>query len=152
MKSYYLNRIPLKCCMDYMQLHELALQRFHFVDCGQLVTMNINFRVICTGFLKLLAISSLWIFCSISLHHNLVTMYFACFPKTAEDSFFRRQSWPQWLFQWIYLVIIAFFVSTDHQMHAMSTHPLYLFPVDPCQVNLFLSPSSYLYHHGNWSK
>ena len=79
-------------------------------------------------------------------------MYFACFPKTAEDSFFLRQSWPQWLFQWIYLVIIAFFVSTDHQRHAMSTHPLYLFPQDPCQVNLFLSPSSYLYHHGNWPK
>ena len=59
LKSYYLNRIPLKCCMDYMQLHELALQRFHFVDCGQYVTMNINFRVIFTGFLKLLAISSL---------------------------------------------------------------------------------------------
>ena len=100
-----------------------------------------------------LAISSLWIFCSISLHHNMwLYMYFACFPKTAEDSFFRRQSWPQWLFQWIYLVIIAFFVSTDHQMHAMSTHPLYSFPLDPCQVNLFLSPSSYLYHHGNWPK
>ena len=83
---------------------------------------------------------------------QFVTMYFACFPKTAEDSFFLRQSWPQWLFQWIYLVIIAFFVSTDHQRHAMSTHPLYLFPLDPCQVNLFLSPSSYLYHHGNWPK
>ena len=40
---------------------------------------------------------------------QFVTMYFACFPKTAEDSFFLRQSWPQWLFQWIYLVIIAFF-------------------------------------------
>ena len=33
LKSYYPNRIPLKCCMDYMQLHELELQRFHFVEC-----------------------------------------------------------------------------------------------------------------------
>ena len=35
LKSYYLNSwIPLKCCMDYMQLHDLVLQRFHIVDCG----------------------------------------------------------------------------------------------------------------------
>ena len=57
-------------------------------------------------------------------------MYFTCFPKTAEDSFSPRQSWPQWLFQWIYLVIITYFVSTDHRrmmIQQAHTHCIYFF-------------------------
>ena len=87
------------------------------------MSVNINFRIIFSGFLKLLAIGSLWTFCSISLHHNLSLCILWCFlPKTAVDSLSFRQSGSQWLFQWTYLVIITCFVSTDHQRHATSTY------------------------------
>ena len=87
------------------------------------MSVNINFRIIFSGFLKLLAIGSLWTFCSISPHHNLSLCILWCLlPKTAVDSFSFRQSGSQWLFQWTYLVIITCFVSTDHQRHAASTY------------------------------
>ena len=107
------------------------------------ISDNIKFRVISSGFLKLFTINSLWTFCSISLHQNLSVCILLASQKMLQILSPLRQSWPQWLFQWIYLVIITCFVSTDHQRHATSTHPLYLFPLDPCQVNLLLSPSGY---------
>ena len=88
-------------------------------------------------------VNSLRTFCSISLHQNLSLCILWClFPKTCGRFFLSQTVMAS--------VAVSMNILGHHNLFCFnrslkdddttSTHPLYLFLLDPCQVKLFLSP------------